>query len=51
MRRQEDVDLAIRLAMKGSHFIGISEKVLIQYATKSNDKSAELNINFSFFNS
>ncbi len=49
MRRQEDVDLAIRLAMKGSHFIGISEKVLNQYATKSKDKTAEIEYQSSLF--
>ena len=49
MRRQEDVDLAIRLAFKGSHFIGIKQKVLTQYATISNDKTAEIEYQSSLF--
>ena len=40
MRRQEDVDFAVRLGFKGGHFIGISQPVLNQYATIGNEKSA-----------
>jgi len=40
MRRQEDADFAIRLSLKGGHFIGIPEPVLRQYATGGNEKSA-----------
>ena len=40
MRRQEDVDFAVRLSQKGGHFIGIPHSVLTQYATTGNDKSA-----------
>ncbi len=40
IRRQEDVDFAIKLAMKGGHFIGIREPVIEQYVSFSNDKSA-----------
>jgi glycosyltransferase involved in cell wall biosynthesis len=40
MRRQEDVDFAIRLSLEGGHFIGIPEPVLMQYATGGNEKSA-----------
>ena len=40
MRRQEDVDFAIRLSLKGGHFIGIPESVLTQYATSGSEKSA-----------
>jgi glycosyltransferase involved in cell wall biosynthesis len=40
MRRQEDVDFAIRLSLKGGHFIGIPEPVLTQYATGGSEKSA-----------
>ncbi len=39
MRRQEDVDFGIRLALEGGHFIGIPEPVLTQYATNTGDKS------------
>jgi hypothetical protein len=40
MRRQEDIDFAIRLSFKGGHFIGISEPVLTQLATTGDEKSA-----------
>lgn len=40
MRRQEDIDFAIRLSMAGGHFIGIGEPVLKQYATSGDRKSA-----------
>jgi len=40
MRRQEDVDFAIRLSLKGGHFIGVPEPVLSQYATSGSEKSA-----------
>jgi glycosyltransferase involved in cell wall biosynthesis len=40
MRRQEDVDFAIRLGLQGCHFIGIPESVLTQYATPGHEKSA-----------
>lgn len=42
MRRQEDVDFAIRFAFKEGHFIGISESVLIQNATGGNEKTAHI---------
>lgn len=42
MRRQEDVDFAIRLAFNGGHFIGIPEPVLSQYATVGSEKSARV---------
>ena len=40
LRRQEDVDFAIRLGFQGAHFIGIPEAVLDQYATTGTEKSA-----------
>ena len=39
IKRQEDVDLAIRLAMNNGHFIGIREPVINQYVSISDDKS------------
>ena len=39
IRRQEDVDFAIKLAMRGGHFIGIKTPVIEQYVSFSNDKS------------
>lgn len=47
MRRQEDVDFAVRLAFKGGHFIGIPEPVLSQYATGGGEKGA--NVEFESF--
>ncbi|MGF1743152.1 glycosyltransferase family 2 protein [Vibrio profundum] len=40
MRRQEDIDFAIRLSFKEGHFIGISEEVLMQHATYGSEKNA-----------
>jgi len=40
IRRQEDVDFAIKFAMRGGHFIGIKNPVIEQYVSFSNDKSA-----------
>lgn len=40
MRRQEDVDFAVRLGFLGGHFIGIADPVLTQYATGGSDKGA-----------
>ena len=42
MRRIEDTDLVIRLAQKGTHFIGCSEKLVIQRATAGFDKRPEI---------
>lgn len=39
MRRVEDVDFAIRLAMIGGHFIGCKDRLYIQSATLALDKS------------
>lgn len=44
LRRLEDVDFAIKLALAGGHFIGCSEQLLIQYATDAPDKSYEKNL-------
>ena len=40
LRRQEDIDFAIRLSMNNGHFIGISEPVINQHVSISIDKSA-----------
>lgn len=39
LRRVEDVDLAIRLALLGGHFIGCKEPLFRQYATVALDKT------------
>ncbi|MGH1352630.1 MAG: glycosyltransferase family 2 protein [Methyloligellaceae bacterium] len=44
LRRVEDVDLAIRLALRGGHFIGTQKQLFIQHATNSSDKSPEKNL-------
>lgn len=41
MFRSEDADFAIRLALKGGHFIGCTEDVLEQYSTGGSEKSAQ----------
>ncbi len=40
MRRQEDADFAVRLGLKGGHFIGTPEPLLQQYATAGSGKDA-----------
>ena len=42
-RRVEDMDFAVRLALRGGHFIGCSEMLFTQYATQGTDKSAACN--------
>ena len=44
LRRLEDVDFAIRLALAGGHFIGCQDQLLIQHATDAPDKSPEKNL-------
>lgn len=44
LRRVEDVDFAIRLALQGGHFIGTQESLFIQHATSAADKSPEKNL-------
>lgn len=43
-RRLEDVDFAIRLALKGGHFIGCPEYLYVQQATSAPDKAPEVNL-------
>jgi glycosyltransferase involved in cell wall biosynthesis len=40
MRRQEDADFAVRLGLKGGHFIGTLEPLLQQYVTAGSEKDA-----------
>ncbi len=44
LRRVEDADFAIRLALMGGHFIGTTEPFFIQYSTDAVDKSPEKNL-------
>lgn len=42
-RRVEDVDFAVRLALKGGHFIGTKDKLFVQYSTNAVDKNPKKN--------
>jgi len=44
LRRVEDVDFSIRLALSGGHFVGTSESLFVQYDTDAVDKSPEKNL-------
>jgi glycosyltransferase involved in cell wall biosynthesis len=44
LRRVEDVDFAVRLALAGGHFVGIPERVLLQHATEGTEKSPLRNL-------
>lgn len=44
LRRVEDADFAIRLALIGGHFIGCPEQLLLQHATFAPDKSPSSNM-------
>jgi glycosyltransferase involved in cell wall biosynthesis len=43
LRRVEDVDFAIRLALAGGHFVGTIAPLFQQFATEGSDKSPEAN--------
>lgn len=43
-RRVEDLDFAVRCALEGACFVGCPEKLFIQYATESSDKSHDKNL-------
>ena len=43
LRRLEDVDLSIRLALQGAHFIGCPQTLFIQHSTSASDKAPEAN--------
>ncbi|TFH51036.1 MAG: glycosyltransferase, partial [Lysobacterales bacterium] len=43
-RRVEDADFAIRLALKGGHFIGTPQRLFIQHSTAAPDKAPERNL-------
>jgi len=44
LRRVEDNDIAIRLALAGAHFVGVPQKLFVQYSTSAPDKSPEKNL-------
>jgi glycosyltransferase involved in cell wall biosynthesis len=41
LRRGIDIDFAVRLALRGGHFIGTTERLYIRYMTGGSEKSAE----------
>ena len=44
LRRVEDVDLAVRIALAGGHFIGCPEDLFLQHATDAADKAPIKNL-------
>lgn len=44
LRRVEDVDFAIRLALAGGHFVGCRQRLFLQYATFASDKTPRKNL-------
>ena len=44
LRRLEDVDFAIRLALRGGHFVGTTERLYIRHMTGGAEKSAEADL-------
>jgi glycosyltransferase involved in cell wall biosynthesis len=44
LRRVEDVDLAIRLALNGGYFVGSPEVLYVRHMTNAGDKSPERNL-------
>ena len=44
MRRVEDADFSVRLALNGGHFVGTRKNLFVQYATSAPDKSPEKNL-------
>ena len=44
LRRVEDVDISIRIGLAGGIFVGVKEKLFVQYSTNAPDKSPERNM-------
>lgn len=44
LRRVEDADFAVRLALRGGHFIGCSQRLFLQHATVASDKTPHKNL-------
>lgn len=42
LRRAEDADFSIRLALKGGHFIGCPEDLLVRHSTAGEDKNPDM---------
>ncbi|MBO8217666.1 glycosyltransferase family 2 protein [Prochlorococcus marinus] len=46
-RRSEDTDLCIRLAIKGAHFVGINQPLVLQKMTKTPEKNIDIEFKFA----
>lgn len=46
-RRAEDTDLCIRLALIGTHFVGINKSLVIQKMTLASDKGLDIDFKYS----
>jgi glycosyltransferase involved in cell wall biosynthesis len=44
LRRVEDIDFAVRLALAGGHFIGCPQQLFLQHATVASDKTPRKNL-------
>jgi glycosyltransferase involved in cell wall biosynthesis len=44
LRRAEDIDFAVRLALAGGHFIGCPQQLFLQHATVASDKTPGKNL-------
>ena len=44
LRRVEDIDFAVRLAMLGGHFVGSRARLFLQHATVASDKTPRMNL-------
>ena len=46
-RRSEDTEFCVRLAMKGAHFVGIRNPLVLQRMTKTADKSIDIEFKYA----
>ena len=46
-RRYDDVDLAIRAALRGAHFIAVNEPLITQYKTVTADKAGKIPLEYA----
>ena len=46
-RRSEDTDLCIRLAIKGAHFVGINQPLVLQRMTKTFEKNLDIEFKYA----
>jgi GT2 family glycosyltransferase len=46
-RRYAELDLAVRAALRGAHFIAVNEPLIRQYKTVSADKSGKISLEYA----